>query len=173
MPATKKILVSVHGRRLGISPAGELILDGKAIAMANDAGIIISTAPLGGVPKSTTTTLLASDLFSGRVVGTHTAGANQVYTLPTATDMLAYINANADLSTMVVGASFEWQLINASLAAIDTISVAANTGHGLNPASALLVPSLNATTGGSNGTNMSTWRTARTTMTTFTTFRVS
>jgi len=168
MAATKKILIEIHGRRLGISQLGELILDGKAVVTENDTGVAITKAPVL-TNKTTTTTLTPAELFNGLIVGTHAAGANQVYTLPDAAAMLAYLAANQqDLANYVVGTEFSWMLVNNSTGAANTIQITGSTGHAV-PINAPLVPSID----GNTGANLSTWRTVRTAAATFATWRVS
>lgn len=76
---------------------------------------------LNPATKTTTSTLTISDLLSRIITGTHTAGGNQNYTLPNATN----IDAG---TTMVSDSRFDWSLINLS-AGVNTITIVANTGH--------------------------------------------
>jgi hypothetical protein len=170
MPATKKILVSLHGRRIGLSAQGELIVDGRAVLMANDAGLTVESMPTV-IAKTVAVTLTADELFNRTLTGTHAAGATQAYTLPTGAAMQAYINANPDLmkAFALPNASFRWGLVNLSTGAANTITLTAAAGHTI--VGSPLVPSNDPTTGGLNGTSTSLWRTVRTADSVFVTYR--
>jgi hypothetical protein len=99
-------------------------------------------------------------LLSGLIIGTHAAGATQTYTLPTGALMDAAVE-------MAIGESIDWALINASVAAADTITVAAAaTGHTL--VGAAVVVSAN---GAPANTGM--YRTRKTAADTFITYRIA
>lgn len=170
MAATRKNLVSLHGNRVGLTEHGDLQVDGKLVPAMNDAGVMLqpNAAPTA---KTTTATLTAAELLSKFLTGQHTAGATQTYTLPTGALLEAAIQALPELKKVFrSGMAFEWELINISAAALDTITMAAAaTGHTI--VGAALVPSNHVTTGGLNGTSTSKWRTRRTASETFVTYR--
>ena len=170
MAATKKILTSIHGRRLGLSALGELLVGGKAVPAMTDKGISVIPAP-APTAKTVAATLTAAELLTKYLTGTHTAGATAAYTLPTGTLLEAAIAAAPELAkVMAANTGFEWELINLSAAALDTITMtAAATGHTL--VGAALIPSNHVTTGGLNGTSSSRWRTRRVSAGVFVTYR--
>lgn len=114
--------------------------------------------------KTVANTLTIAELLTKIITATPTAtGATAAYTLPTG----ALIDAGV---TMAVNDSFDWCLINSALAAADTITVTADTGHTIvgNP----IVQSLHSSTGGIMGYS-SLWRTRKTAADTFVTYRIA
>lgn len=114
--------------------------------------------------KTVANTLTIAELLTGIIAAVPTAtGATAAYTLPTG----ALIDAGV---TMEVNDSFDWVLINSALAAADTITVTADTGHTIvgNP----VVQSLHASTGATMGYS-SLWRTRKTAANTFVTYRIA
>lgn len=169
MSALKVILVSLHGRRVGLSALGELIVNGLRALLANDQGVVIS--PMGApTAKTVTATLTAAELLTRYLTGSHTAGATQTYTLPTGTLLEAAIQAAPELAKLFqTNHGFEWEVINISAAALDTITIAAGTDHTL--VGAALIPSNHVTTGGLDGTSTARFRTRRTASGVFVTYR--
>jgi hypothetical protein len=100
--------------------------------------------------QTVSTTLTGSNLLSRIITGTHAAGATQTYTLPTGEDMDAAIVALID-EPLPRYASFDWSVINLSAAAVDTITIAANTGHIV--VGNMVVQSAHSTTGGIYGSS--------------------
>lgn len=114
--------------------------------------------------KTVANTLTIAELLTKIITAVPTAtGATAAYTLPTG----ALIDAGV---TMAVNDSFDWCLINSALAAADTITVTADTGHTIvgNP----VVQSLHASTGATMGYS-SLWRTRKTAADTFVTYRIA
>ena len=68
-------------------------------------------------------TMTAAGLLSGLITGTHTAGATQAYTLPTGALLDAALTRD-----FAVNDSFDFTLINLSVAAADTITLTASVG---------------------------------------------
>jgi hypothetical protein len=114
--------------------------------------------------KTTSATLTIAELLTRKITGTHTAGATQTYTLPTATLM------DAALPSMKVDESFEWSLINLSAAAADTITLANGTNHTI--VGNAIVQSAHATTGALYG-NSARFETQKTATNTYITYRIS
>lgn len=115
------------------------------------------------VAKTTAVTLTGGELLSGIITATHAAGATVAYTLPT--------GANMDLATEIgIDQSFEWALINLSAAALDTVTVTANTGHTI--VGNTIVQSANAATGLLYGSS-AYFRTRKTAADTFISYRVA
>lgn len=126
-------------------------------------GYDVNTQPAPTV-KTVANTLTIAELLTKIINATPTAtGATAAYTLPTG----ALIDAGL---TMEVDDSFDWCLINNALAAADTITVTADTGHTIvgNP----VVQSLHASTGATMGYS-SLWRTRRTAADTYVTYRIA
>lgn len=170
MAATKIILTSIHGKRVGLSALGNLIVNGAVALRANDAGIIVE--PMAAPTAKTVAVILtAAELLAKFLTGTHTAGATQAYTLPLGADLETAIQAAPDLKNIFQSdTGFRWELINLSAAALDTITLtAAAVGHTI--VGAALIPSNHVTTGGLNGTSSSRWRTRRTASGVFVTYR--
>lgn len=165
MASTKKILTSLHGKRIGIAHDGKLVVEGRTAVTQDDAGIQLG---IQGAPtaKTTAATLTIAELRTGLLTGTHAAGATVAYTLPTGT----LADAGFTDPALAIGEAFDWVLINLSAAALDTITVTAGTAHTIvgNP----IVQSSHATTGGIYG-NSSQWRTRKTAASTFVTYRTA
>jgi len=125
-------------------------------------GVIMRTqaAPTA---KTTAVTLTGAELLGEIITGTHAAGADVDYTLPTGTNMDA-------AAQMAVNDSFDWTLINLSAAAADTVTVTANTGHTV--VGNGIVQSAHSTTGELYG-NSGRFRTRKTAANTFVTYRIA
>jgi hypothetical protein len=102
-------------------------------------------------------------LLTGIITGTHTAGADQAYTLPTGTLMDAAVQ-------FATNDAFEWTLINLSAAAADTVTVTAGTDHTV--VGVMVVQSAHATTGGLYG-NAARFLTRKTAANTYVTYRLA
>jgi hypothetical protein len=113
--------------------------------------------------KTTGVTLTIAELLTGIITGTQSSGANVNYQLPTGTD--------ADTGTVCdINQAFDWTLTNLSAAAVDTITLTANTDHTI--VGNAIVQSAHATTGGIYG-NSATFRTRKTAANTFVTYRIN
>lgn len=112
--------------------------------------------------KTVAVTLTIAELLTKIITGVHTAGATQAYTLPTGT----LTDAGLDFD---INDSFDWTLINNSLAAADTITVTAGTDHTV--VGTMICQSLHSTTGGIHG-NALQLRTRKTAANTFVTYRL-
>lgn len=113
--------------------------------------------------KTTTATLTIAELLTRLLTGTHSAGATQTYTLPTGTLM------SGGAPHVPIDGAFDWELINLSAAAADTITVAAGTDHTV--VGTMVIQSVHATTGALYG-NVGRFRSRRTAATTWVTYRV-
>jgi len=114
--------------------------------------------------KTAANTLTIAELLTRIITATPTAtGATAAYTLPTG----ALIDAGV---TMEVGDSFDWTIINSALAAADTITITADTGHTI--VGGAIVQSLHASTGGITGYS-ATYRTRKTAADTFVSYRIA
>lgn len=116
MASTRKMLTSLHGRKVGLAKDGNLVIAGRTAVASNDGGAQFSTQ---GAPTAfnTTGTLTIANLQTGII--TSTVGAAVNATLPTGTLM-----ESGDV--MSIGDSFAWSVI--STGAFDFTLVAA-TGH--------------------------------------------
>lgn len=113
--------------------------------------------------KTVANTLTIAELMTGIIAAVPTAtAATAAYTLPTG----ALIDAGV---TMEVDDSFEWVIINSALAAADTITITADTGHTI--VGGPIVQSLHVTTGGITGYS-ARFRTRKTAADTFVSYRV-
>ena len=117
MPATKPILMSLHGRRVGLSKDGKLVVDGKTAILADDYGAMISPQPAPNAVNATATLTIAQ-LLNGLITSTTVAAV--VGTLPTGT----LSDAGAVLG---VNEGFYWSVINTG--ATNTFTISAATGH--------------------------------------------
>lgn len=114
--------------------------------------------------KTVANTLTIAELMTKIINATPTAtGATAAYTLPTG----ALIDAGV---TMEVDDSFDWVIINSALAAADTITITADTGHTI--VGGPIVQSLHATTGGITGYSAQ-FRTRKTAADTFVSYRIA
>jgi hypothetical protein len=114
--------------------------------------------------KTVAVTLTIAELLTRIITAVPTAtGATAAYTLPTG----ALIDAGV---TMEVDDSFDWTIINSALAAADTITITAATGHTI--VGGAIVQSLHASTGGITGYS-ATYRTRKTAADTFVSYRVA
>lgn len=113
--------------------------------------------------KTVANALTIAELLTRIIAAVPTAtGATAAYTLPTG----ALIDAGVEMD---VDDSFEWTIINSALAAADTITITADTGHTI--VGGAIVQSLHATTGGITGYS-ATYRTRKTAADTFVSYRV-
>ena len=120
-------------------------------------------AQLSPTAKTTAVTLTIAELLTRIIAAVPTAtGATIAYTLPTG----ALIDAGV---TMAIDDSFDWVLINSALAAADTITVTATTGHTI--IGGPIVQSLHVSTGGITGYSAA-FRTRKTAADTFVTYRI-
>lgn len=149
MTATAKILTSVHGKSLGLSQAGKLVVRGRTAVTQDDSGVV---RVLQGAPGTlnATGTLTAALLAAGIV--TSTTAAAVVATLDTGTLM------DAAFPEFAIGEAFDWSAINSGP---DTFTVtAAASGHTVVGAGAVAT----ATSG--------LFRTRRTAAATWVTYRI-
>lgn len=120
MAATKPILTSIHGRRLGLSKDGKLVVDGRVVATMDDNGALGVVQP-PSVAVNATATLTTTQVLNGLI--TSTTAAAVVGTLPTGTQ-LDTAGTGAGLNT---NEGWYWSVINTGAA--NTFTVAAATGH--------------------------------------------
>jgi hypothetical protein len=117
MAATKKILTSIHGRRLGLSADKKLVVDGKVAAASIDEGALILQQGAPGALNATGT-LTAALIAAGIVTSTSAAA------------VAATLSTGALLDTafpeIAIGEAFEWSLINTGP---NTVTVTASAGH--------------------------------------------
>jgi hypothetical protein len=147
---------------LTLSNGAAIIGGGKGSGVALR-GVVVVTQP---TPATATTvaTLTAAQLLTSIINATPTAtGATVAYTLPTGTLMDAAV-------TFAVNDAFDWAVINNALAAADTITITAGTGHTI--VGGPVVQSLHVTTGGITGYS-AVFRTRKTAANTFVTYRIS
>lgn len=147
--------------KLTIGVKGSVVGTSKALGIPLR-GVVVKTQ---AAPATATTaaTLTAAQLLTGILNATPTAtGATVAYTLPTGTLMDSAVGFE-------VNDSFDWVCINNALAAADTITITAGTGHTI--VGGPIVQSLHATTGGITGYS-AVFRTRKTATNTFVTYRI-
>ena len=118
MASTKKILTSVHGRRLGLAADGKLVVNGNTVPVQNDDGAAFGVQGTPGT-LNTTGTLTAALMTTGIV--TSTTGAAVVATVDTGTAM------QTALPGMAVGDSFDWYAIATGANAFTVTAATAHT----------------------------------------------
>lgn len=118
MAATKNILTSLHGKRVGIASDGKLVVNGRTAVTQDDAGsqLLVQGAP-GAL--NATGTLTAALILTGIV--TSSAAAAVVATVDTGTAM---DTALAD--TVAIGEAFDWSAINTHATNAFTVTAAAD-----------------------------------------------
>lgn len=119
MAATKDILTSIHGKRVGLSRDGKLVVNGRQVVTQDDTGafMLVQGAP---ATANTTATATAADLLSGII--TSTTAAAVAMTVPTGT----LLDAAAGLA---IGEAFDWSVIVTG--ATNALTVTAGAGHTL------------------------------------------
>ena len=118
--STKKILTSIHGRRLGLAADKKLVVSGRTVPVQNDSG---ATYGVMGTPATlnTTGTLTMAALSSSFI--TSSTGAAVVATIDTGTAM-----DTAD-PAFAIGDAIDWTAINTGGA--NAFTVTASSGHTL------------------------------------------
>lgn len=117
MPATKSILTSLHGKKVGLDAQNRLVVNGRIVPSADDTGAVKAIQP-APVAVNATATLTAAQLLNRLITSTTAAAVSG--TLPTGT----LLDAAAGLE---IGESFDWTVINTGGANAFTILVGA--GH--------------------------------------------
>jgi hypothetical protein len=154
-------LVVASGGTITVESSGTQTLD--AGAQMNLRGTVFRAQP-APTAKTVAVTLTIAELLTKIISATPTAtGATAAYTLPTG----ALTEAGV---TMAADDSFDWVLINNALAAADTITVTASSGHTI--VGGPIVQSLHATTGGITGYS-AMFRTRKTATDTFVSYRIA
>ena len=119
MSALKKVLTSLHGRRVGLSQDGKLVVGGRTALTQDDAGIVRS---IQGTPGTldTTGTLTAALIATGIV--TSSAAADVTATLDTGALM------DDGFPEVAIGEAITWSAINTHASNAFTVAAAAS-GH--------------------------------------------
>jgi hypothetical protein len=115
--ATKKVLTSLHGKLIGLSHDGKLVVAGKTALTQDDQGVLFQIQK-GAAAINATATLTIENILSKLL--TSTTAAAVVATLPTGTLIEA---GNGDMG---VDESFVWKVINTGA---NTFTVAAGVDH--------------------------------------------
>ena len=121
MAATKNILTSLHGKRVGLASDGKLVVNGRTVVTQDDAG---SQLLVQGTPGTlnATGTLTAALIVTGII--TSSAASAVVATVDTGTAMDTALSA-----TIAIGEAFDWSAINTH--ATNAFTVTAATDHTL------------------------------------------
>lgn len=101
----KTILTSIHGRRVGLSADGQLVVRGRTVPSVNDTGSLQKVQP-APVAVNATATLLAAEILSGLITSSTAAAVNA--TLPAGTLLDAAVTDPA----CPIDAGFTWGVIN-------------------------------------------------------------
>lgn len=119
MSALKKILTSLHGRKVGLSQDGKLVVNGRTALTQDDAGIVVG---LQGAPGAldATGTLTAALIATGIV--TSSAAADVTATLDTGALM------DDTFTEVAIGESIDWSAVNTHASNAFTVAAAAS-GH--------------------------------------------
>jgi len=93
--------------------------------MSSDTEVVVRAAVFGKaqetpIAMTVAATITVAALINGLITGTHTTGGDAAYTLPTGADMDAALTA-----FFINNDSFEFTIINLSVAAADTITLTA------------------------------------------------
>lgn len=118
MAATKNILTSIHGKRIGLSQDGKLVVNGRTVATQDDAG---TTPVVQGTPGTLNATgTLTAALIASKIV-TSTTAAAVTATVDTGTAMDTALSG-----TVAIGEAIDWSVINTGP---NTFTVTAASGH--------------------------------------------
>lgn len=103
MSSTKKILTSLHGRRIGLSQDKKLVVEGRICVVQDDQGALSLVSSTPGALNATGA--LTTALIKGGLV-TSTTGAAVVATLDTGgVSQTAY-------PTLLINEAFDWSVVN-------------------------------------------------------------
>ena len=122
MASTKQILVSLHGKRVGLSRDGKLVVGGRTAVTQDDAGTSLTLQGAPGTLNATGT--LTAALISTGIV-TSSAAADVVATVDTGAAMDTALSGVVD-----IGEAFDWSAINTHASNAFTVTAAAS-GHTL------------------------------------------
>jgi hypothetical protein len=117
MAATASILISLHGKRVGLDSKGRLVVAGRLVPSMDDTGALKVVQPAPGT-QDATGTLTAAQLLGGIITSSTAAAVSG--TLPTGT----LLDAAAGLE---IGEAIEWVVINTG--ATNAFTIIAATGH--------------------------------------------
>ena len=149
MASTKKILTSLHGKKVGLNSNGDLVVAGRTALTANDGGAVFGVQGTPGTLDTTGT--LTGALIAGGIVTS--AAAAVTATLDTGTAMAAAFG-----DELHIGDCVDWSVIKIGA---NTFTIAGDTGH-------TVVGALAVATATS-----ASFRTLRTAASTFITYRLS
>lgn len=116
MASTRKILTSLHGRKVGLDVNGDLIVGGRKVVTQDDTGGVKIEQPAPSAVNATAT-ITSAELLTGII--TSTTAAAVTGTLPTGTLLDA-------ASGLLVGEAFDWSVIATGA---NAFTVAPGTDH--------------------------------------------
>lgn len=119
MASTKKILTSLHGKLIGLSNLGRLIVAGRTAVTYDDAGVIRRGQGTAGTLNATGT--LTAALIAAGIV-TSTTAAAVTATVDTGTAMDTALAAEYE-----IGEGFEWSAIATGANAFTVTAAATHT----------------------------------------------
>lgn len=106
MAATKRILTSIHGRRLGIDGNSNLIVNGRSVPSSDDTGALKRVQPAPNA-VNTTATLTTAQVLGGIITSTTAAAVAGTVPTGTALDAVAglVVDEGFDLTIIATGAN--------------------------------------------------------------------
>lgn len=128
MASTRKILTSLHGRKVGLDVNGDLVVKGRKVPSQDDGGALkISQAAPNAV--NTSATLTTAQVLGGIV--TSTTGAAVAAQSPTGTDLDAaaglLVDEAIDLTFIATGANALTLTVNTGVTIVGAAAVATAT----------------------------------------------
>ena len=149
MAKTARILVSLHGKKVGLDNRGNLVVGGKTVSAQDDTGVAQKTQ---GAPSTLNATGALTPALVGAGIVTSTTGAGVTATLSVGTDFTTAFGAD-----IAIGEAFDWHVINTGG---NTFTVTQNTDHTVVGAGAVATAT------------SAQFRTRRTAATTWITYRI-
>lgn len=128
MAATKQILTSVHGKRLGLGPTGNLIVGGRTVPSSDDTGALKRIQPAPNA-VNVTATLTTAQTLGGIITSTTAAAVAGTVPTGTALDTDAGLNVDEgfDLTIIATGANAFTLTANTGITIVGAAAVATAT----------------------------------------------
>lgn len=129
MSATKKILTSIHGRRVGLDINGNIIVNGKSVPASVDEGALVRVQPAPNA-VNTSATLTAAQQIGGIVTSTTGAAVSAQSATGTALDTALPnlpIDEAFDLTFIATGANALTLTVNTGVTIVGSAVVATGT----------------------------------------------
>ena len=128
MASTRKILTSLHGRKVGLDVNGDLVVNGRKVPSQDDGGALKRIQPAPNA-VNTSATLTTAQVLGGIV--TSTTGAAVAAQAPTGTDLDAaaglLVDEAIDLTFIATGANALTLTVNTGVTIVGAAAVATAT----------------------------------------------